>query len=276
MKKTALAGILLLIFSLISLSAFAQGFCFPPYPVFGKATIFGVPAGHITLSVDDTRFGKTFTQETDINSNGEYSLDLGNFENCYFTGMKGRLSICDAVECKFDFTVSSEGKVKRDFLVTTLTPIPVPSGTTVIVRDGGGSGGGGGGSVPQWTCQEWTVCKDGKQSRECTQAEFKAKSTETKECIEPIVVPPPIVTPPIEPQLYTCSDGTKVANKADCPVKSKEHEEIVVDKLKGLKIFGVSAVLIALFIGLYKYLRKKGKIGQAEKTAKTFIDKRTK
>ena len=258
---------------LFSLSTFAQGFCFPPYPVYGKIDFFGVKAGHATLTLNSA-----VIDESDVNIYGEYSFDLANSPNCYQFGLTGRISVCNTEPaCNFDFVVSNQGKIRRDFLFVTSPPVETPPSTSVI---SGGGGGGGGGNAPIWTCKEWGICSNGVQTRVCTESKYNIQSTEKRSCESAqIVIPevPPVVIPKEPtPELYTCSDGTKVIDRLDCPIESKEHEEIVVDNLKGLKIFGVSAVLIALFIGLYKYLRKKGKFGQAEKTAKTFIDKRTK
>ena len=189
----------------------------------------------------------------------------------------------DTCEVTFSaFSAGNENFARKDLSVTgALLPSPSPSGGGGGGGSSGGSGGGGSGSVPAWTCQEWTTCDNGQQTRICTLNQYTSK--EKRICVipEPIVIKPeePVITPPVVvlPEQYTCSDGTKVDKKEDCPIKSKEHEEVIVEKINKLKVTGIiGASLAALIIGLYLWRRRKGKFETAEKGAKTFIDKRTK
>ena len=270
MKKMALIGILILAFSLISGSALAQSFCFPPYPVYGKVDFFGLPVGHIVLSVNSV-----VIEESDVNSVGEYSFDLGNMEGCYFThiGQTGRISACNTEPtCNFDFIVGSTVQVKRNFKFVAVPPVEVPSDTSII-SGGGGGGGGGGGNAPIWTCQEWTECLNGVQSQTCTESKYNYKSTEKRSCtIAPVVVPviptEPIV--PIEPEpatvvtpVYNCPDGTQVTDLAKCPEKQvipPEPESNLFDYLIYL-IAGIIALFAwgKGFAGLIKYYMNKSK-----------------
>lgn len=189
----------------------------------------------------------------------------------------------DTCEKSFSaFGTGFENFASVDLSVTgALIPPPSSSGGS------GGSGGGGGGGAPIiWNCPtEWSSCVDGKQTQVCTQPYFNVKRTDTRVCTAPVVIPTPesivdspiVVTPNQPPIQYTCSDGTVVDIKENCPIQSKEHEQIIVNQLLSLKNAGLAgAVIVALTIGLYLWRRRKGKFITAEKGAKTFINKRTK
>lgn len=199
----------------------------------------------------------------------------------------GTNDICEktfsAFSSGFEIFAREDLSVTGVLVITIITP---PSSSGGSSGSSGGGGGGGGGSVPAWDCEAWTSCSNGQQTRICRQEQFTRK--EKQECVlpeptiispvEPIIIVPPVEpTQPKIPEQYVCSDGTKVDIKENCPIPTKEHEQVVVDKLKELKIGGgISAVIIALIIGLYLWRRRKGKFATAEKGAKTFIDKRTK
>ena len=79
---------------------------------------------------------------------------------------------------------------------------------------------------------------------------------------------------PVAPQptpSYTCSEGTKVESKDQCPVEAKEHADKTV-----IAIVAAGGVAALGFAGLYLYYRRKGKIAQAEKMAATYIKNRKK
>ena len=282
MKKTISLGIFaLFIMSIMSFSASAQGFCFPPFPVYGKYVSPVSQGSFVKIKVHDNSLNQDFTIEADVNSNNEYSEDLANLANCHFSVGDIEISVCDSnPACKFTTTKSGKSKIERNFIFTDDPNIITPSNTNVIVN---GGGGGSGSSYKRWMCLEWSPCDvNGKQVRTCTQG--TNKRTEIQDCVyvkpfEPTPVTPKKPVTPVEPPVvpdepkvpveqYTCSDGSKVATANDCSIKTQEKENYTKELLIG-------AGATAGFIGLYLYWRKRNKI-RAEKMAKTFIDKKKK
>src|SRR3990167_2711942 len=174
----------------------------------------------------------------------------------------------------FEDFASVDLSVSGVLVVTVTTPAPSSSSSS----GSSSSGGGGGGSVPAWICESWSDCAGGVQTRICRQGQFTRKEKQECAISEPkpvVVIPKPVIAPvipkptevTIEP--YVCSDGSKVSVKENCPIESKEHEEIVVNKILTLKSAGIISVsLAALIIGLYLCRRSKKKFATAEKGAK--------
>ena len=139
----------------------------------------------------------------------------------------------------------------------------------------GGGGGGGGGSSPAWTCEAWTKCSEGKQTKLCRLGEFTSK--ETRACVPeptPVVVTEP--TQPTEPETptepepetYVCTDGTIVSNLNECLETPEQVKEYIWQKT-GVQV-GASAIGIG-FIALVIYWVKRNR-ARAAKMVNTRVE----
>ena len=244
MKKTiSILAVSLLLFSMLSFSAAAQSFpCFPPFPVFGRYTSPVSQGSFVKLKVHDTNLNQDITIESDVNAVDEYSFDLANLPNCYFSVNTAEISVCDNnPACKFTFTWQGKNKIERHFLFTSDPNIVAPSNTNVV-PSGSGFSRGGGGHLPVWNCVEWTTCtKEGLQERTCISGSTSKKESQSCSYTPPIEPKPlEVPVPAEEPQII----------KEETPIEVPIKEEVPAEE-SNISIYLIS--LIAAIIGIFAW-----------------------
>ena len=277
-----------------------------PYLVFGTVEVNGNPGNNVQLTILNQ--GTTFTKTVTANSDGYWQEDVGN----WLTNFAGRppvqfgdnivitaVNSCGTGDtCQKSFLAYTPGYddwAKIDFSLTGTIPTPPPPPTPAPSSGGGGSSGGGSsdsgrGSGVRWDCEDWSVCKDGKQSRKCKDKTSTATSTSTQSCIESKPTPTPTSTPdtpePKEPVVTPTPTPTpEPTTPVESPVEPDDPNELRDMLLRLIAavigVFAWGAGFRALIIHYLNKAKEADKAGdkvlaakhraRSEKMAKTVV-----